>query len=133
MIEEKEWFSNRNPKPCDADDSGLVVARMPSEMYRVMDSIEPKYVIPERQVSVSDYIANNKLTEWRHTDDWLKNHEEVDRGIDQIAACGDGSLFALAKDGTIWYAECTNHGFRIEWGWEQLPPLPKNTRKTNPT
>lgn len=133
MIDEKEWFAGRNPKPSDADDSGLILARMPSKMYRVIDSIEPKYVIPERQVSVNDYIANGRLTEWRHTDDWLKNHEEVDRGIDQIAACGDGSLFALAKDGTIWYAECTNHGFRIEWGWEQLPPLPKNTRKINPT
>lgn len=126
MIKETQWFSNRQPEIKDADDNGNIVARIPSQEH--FDILNRKLISPEHLVSVDEFRSNSKFTEWRHTDRWLTNHEEVDREIDQISGGGD-KVVVKAKDGTVWRYE--NLG-RDGWGWNQLPPLPKSIHPISP-
>ena len=123
MIEKDEWVSERDPELFDADENGEILAKVcTSEGYATID-FNPQYVVPVYKVSVKDYLENDRLVKWRHTDDWLYSHEEFSRQVQHISGCGEGGALAIAKDGTLW---------KLDPGakdWRQLPSLPKGIRK----
>lgn len=125
MTEKESWISKQEPKPFDADENGKILAKVcASEGYRTAD-FTPQWVVPVYTVSIKEYLENDRLVEWRHTDSWLDSHEESPRQVQYISGCGEGGAVAIAKDGTLWKLD---PGARE---WRQLPDLPKGIRKVS--
>lgn len=123
---ENNWIRKWGPEPFDADDNGKIVARVEYSSGYVVPGLNPRYKIPEHLVSIEEYNSNEKLVEWRRTENWINTHEEFEREIDQVA-CGDSSIVVLTKDGTMWLYR---YGTGVRC-WSQLPDLPKGVRKIN--
>ena len=124
---ENAWISKWGPEPSDSDEEGKILARVDYSSGYVVPGLNPRYEIPEHLVSVTEYMTNAKLVEWRHTENWVNTHEEFEREVAQVS-CGDSSIVVLTKDGTMWLYRYGS-GARC---WSQLPDLPKGVRKIDP-
>lgn len=123
MIEEQGWISKQGPTPFDADEEGKILAQV-SQGY-IVPGLEPRYEVPHYAVSVNEYSNNDRLVRWKHTDSWLSTHEELSRQVCHISGCGDGSVVAIAKDGSLWKLGSE------ETYWRRLPNLPTVIRKVS--